>query len=269
MNKLWNIQPNDLNIEYWLEYCIINVIWWWSIESLMKATRSHTPGQKTAGFAGLVQRSDSRFPFEAVAKEPLSTATLLLLAALPWDGFFENGTSGENGLLLPVFPRSEWTFSREQRPLPRGKRTFHDAKQFRIQLFPRRAVNGFLVKLSWCSLSRMKWFWIRPFLRWGFGRATMWLSRWSFLLVRWAFPEAKRFLRWAFRKGLMRTSFFSPSLPTGSSEMILQTKHLTAFVYAAAWELRLHLKRSDFGLGNGESMFSFFTRWYFRWRCIL
>ncbi len=35
--------------------------------------------KKEADFQGLVQRSDSRFPFKVVAEEPLSMATLLFL----------------------------------------------------------------------------------------------------------------------------------------------------------------------------------------------
>ncbi len=206
--------------------------------------RSHTPGWKTAGIAGLEERSNAVVPIED-EKEPFLWAAMLLfllphsnfsrrwafpdvhkfqpcwkgcllLAAFPRGNFVQSRVSVENGFLFPPFP---WSFLR---------RSFGRRTRF------------------WTLLLR---------------RA---LCRWDIvcLLSRRTFHGAERSLRWFFQVRLMRTSFFSHFLPTGSTEMVFQTK-LMAFVYAAARELQLRWTRCDFSLVNGMTTVFFGVRW--RW----
>ncbi len=119
-----------------------------------------------------------------------------------------------------------WTMDELFLPvLPWGKRAFHGEMRFRIRPFPRGDANRLLPILSW-----------------------------------WAFLEAMWLLRWFFWNGLAWTSFFSFLFPTGSNESVLRSK-LMAFVDAAARELRLLPKSSDFCLACRTSAFSFLMRW--------
>ncbi len=225
--------------------------------------RLHTPGWKRSWFReSWEQKSDARIPVIDVEEEFLMMMLLsfpctilfqmrtfqtmnglwtrdvgpLLFPAFPQDGFFKNGFSSENGF-LSILPRTS------------ERRIFSKAVGFGIRLFwwtflwwtflLYQEVIGFLWKLS--------------------GR--------RFLLVNRTFDRVKRLLRWSFHRAIW--FWFSLHFPTGCNEVDFQMKHLMAFVFAAARELRLHWRRWDFNLAYGESTIFFKTRRYFRQSCIL
>ncbi len=121
---------------------------------------------------------------------------------------------------------------------------------------------------SRCILCRKMQFWFM-ILQW---TSSWWTSfRWtvSALLARRTFHGAIGLLQRSLHNRLARTSLLPHLLPTSSDEFDFGTKHLMAFVFAAAWELRLHLTRWDFGLPYGELAFLSEVGWRLKWRRIL